>query len=88
MRTFHSGGTATTQSQASSYEAKVEGTVQLLNVSLVKGRNEWDTAMVETVKSSFMTFDGIERDRHSIPYGSKVFIKDGAAVKVGSMLIE
>ena len=51
MRTFHSGGTATTQSQASSHEAKAEGTVQLSNVSLVKGRSDWDTAMGRTQRS-------------------------------------
>lgn len=88
MRTFHSGGTATTQSQASSYEAKVEGRVQLSNVSLVRGRNEWDTAMGRNGEVIVYDLDGIERDRHSIPYGSKVFVKDGASVKVGTMLIE
>jgi DNA-directed RNA polymerase subunit beta' len=88
MRTFHSGGTATTQSQASSHEAKVEGTVQLLNVTLVKGRNDWDTAMGRNGEIVVYDLDGIERDRHSILYGSKVFVKDGSSVKVGSVLIE
>lgn len=88
MRTFHSGGTATTQSQASSYEAKVESTVRLVNVNLVKGRNEWYTSMGRNGELVVYDLDGIERDRQSIPYGSKVFIKDGANVKIGALLIE
>lgn len=88
MRTFHSGGTATTQSQASSHEARVEGTVKLVNVNLVKGRNDWETTMGRNGEAIVYDLDGVERDRYSIPYGSKVFVKDGANVKIGTLLIE
>ncbi len=88
MRTFHSGGTATTSSQASNYEAKVEGSVRLVNVNLVRGRNDWDTAMGRNGEIVVYDLDGSERDRHSIPYGSKVFVKDKDAVKIGASLIE
>jgi DNA-directed RNA polymerase subunit beta' len=88
MRTFHSGGTATTQSQASSHETRVEGTVKLVNVNLVKGRNEWETSMGRNGEAIVYDLDGIERDRYSIPYGAKVFVKDGANIKIGTLLIE
>lgn len=88
MRTFHSGGTATTSSQASSFEAKVEGSVRLVNVNVVQGRHGWSTAMGRNGEMVVYDLDGAERDRHSIPYGSKVFVKDKDSVKIGTQLLE
>jgi len=88
MRTFHSGGTATTQSFASSIEAKLEGTVKFHNTNLVRGRTDGYTAMGRNGEVSIFDLDGIERDRHSIPHGSKVFVKDGDKVKLGTLIVE
>lgn len=88
MRTFHSGGTATTQSLASSFEAKLEGTVKFVNMNLVRGRSDWFTAMGRNGEIAIYDLDGIERDRHSIPHGAKVFVKDGDHVKLGALLVE
>jgi DNA-directed RNA polymerase subunit beta' len=88
MRTFHQGGAASTQAQQSTYEAKVEGKVKLVNTVLVQGRNSWMTAMGRNGEVVVYDLDGLERERSTIPYGSKVFVKDGQTVKVGDLLIE
>ncbi len=93
MRTFHQGGAASTQAQQSSHEAKVEGTVKLLNSNLVRGKEKgkdqnWFRAMGRNGEVVVYDLDGNERDRHSIPYGSRVLVKDGQAVAVGDQLIE
>jgi DNA-directed RNA polymerase subunit beta' len=88
MRTFHQGGAASTKAQQSSFEAKVEGTIRLINVSLVQGRNAWATSMGRNGEIVIFDLDGLERERYSIPYGAKVYIADNQAVKVGDLLIE
>lgn len=88
MRTFHQGGAASTQAQQSAHETRVEGTVRLSNVNLVKGRNEWLTAMGRNGEVIVYDLDGVERDRYNIPYGAKVFVKDGQSVKIGDSLVE
>jgi DNA-directed RNA polymerase subunit beta' len=88
MRTFHSGGTASTQAQQSSYEAKVEGYVKLANVNLVKKTSSSYTAMGRNGEIIIYDLDNVERDRHSIPYGSKVYVTDNAKVKMGDLLVE
>lgn len=88
MRTFHQGGAASTQAQQTDQEAKVEGTVRLLNCNLVQGRNTWLTSMGRNGEIVVYDLDGVERERHSVPYGAKVFVKDSQAVKVGDILME
>ncbi len=88
MRTFHQGGAATMQAQDSSYDAKVEGKVVFENLNTVKGKNEWFTVMGRNGELIVLDLDGIERDRYSVPYGSKLFVKDGQDVKMGDVLVE
>jgi DNA-directed RNA polymerase subunit beta' len=88
MRTFHQGGAATMQAQDSSYEAKVEGKVKFENLNIVKGKNAWHTVMGRNGEIVVFDLDGIERDRYSVPYGSKVFVKDAQDVTVGTLLVE
>ena len=88
MRTFHQGGAASTSAQQSAHEVKVEGTVRLNNVNLAQGRNAWLTSMGRNGEAIVYDLDGLERDRYSIPYGAKVFVKDNQAVKVGDILVE
>ena len=88
MRTFHSGGTASTQAQQSSFESKVDGYVKLLSVNLIKKANNAFTAMSRNGEVVVYDMDHVERDRHSVPYGSKVCVADGANVKVGELILE
>jgi DNA-directed RNA polymerase subunit beta' len=88
MRTFHQGGAASTQAQQSTHESKVEGTVRLANVNLVKGRSEWMTSMGRNGEAIIYDLDGVERDRYSIPYGAKVMVKDTQTIKIGQTLVE
>lgn len=88
MRTFHQGGAASTSAAQSAHEAKVEGTVRLINVNLVQGKNTWFTSMGRNGEFVTYDLDGLERERHSIPYGSKVLVKDGQSIKVGDLLVE
>ncbi len=88
MRTFHQGGAASTSAQQSSHEARVEGTVKVTNINLVQGRNSWLTAMGRNGEVVVYDLDGLERDRYSVPYGAKVFVKDNQSIKVGDTIIE
>jgi DNA-directed RNA polymerase subunit beta' len=88
MRTFHQGGAATMQAQDSSFEAKVDGKVTFENMNTVSGKNPWKTVMGRNGELVVFDLDGVERDRYSIPYGSKLYVNDGQSVTVGELLVE
>lgn len=88
MRTFHSGGAATTTTQQSSYDAKVEGLVRFENLNAMKNRQGTHTSMGRNGELIVYDRDGVERERYAVPFGAAVLVSDGQAVTVGQMLCE
>ncbi|MDR2710078.1 MAG: DNA-directed RNA polymerase subunit beta' [Burkholderiales bacterium] len=89
MRTFHIGGAASRTAAASHVEAKSAGTVrfsaQMRYVTNIKD------ALIVIARSGEITIhddNGRERERHKIPYGATLLVKDGEAIKAGKSLAQ
>jgi DNA-directed RNA polymerase subunit beta' len=87
MRTFHIGGAASRTAAASQLESKSGGTVRfsmaMRYVSNAKGE------MVVIARSGEVMIhddNGRERERHKVPYGATMLVKDGDVVKAGKVL--
>ena len=87
MRTFHIGGAASRTAAASQIESKSAGTVrfsaQMRYVTNAKGE------LVVIARSGEVTIhddNGRERERHKVPYGATLQVKDGDVVKAGKVL--
>ncbi len=87
MRTFHIGGAASRTAAASQLESKSAGTVrfsaQMRYVTNAKGE------LVVIARSAEVTIhdeSGRERERHKVPYGATLQVKEGDIVKAGKVL--
>ncbi len=88
MRTFHVGGAAQSGAEASNIEANIGGKIKLENASLVNGADGQPIVMARNTELTIVDDQGRERVRHRLPYGGKLFVKDGQAVNPGDILIE
>ena len=87
MRTFHIGGAASRTAAASQLESKSAGTIRFsaLMRYVTNARNE----LVVIARSGEVTIhddNGRERERHKVPYGATLQVKDGDQVKAGKVL--
>jgi len=88
MRTFHVGGAAQSGAEASNIEANIGGKIALVNASLVNGADGQPIVMARNTELTIVDDQGRERVRHRLPYGGKLFVKDGQTVNPGDVLIE
>src|SRR5450432_660334 len=87
MRTFHIGGAASRTAAVSQLESKSAGVIrfsmQMRYVTNAKGE------MIVIARSGEVTIhddNGRERERHKVPYGATMLVKDGDTVKAGRVL--
>jgi len=87
MRTFHIGGAASRTAVASQVEAKSNGIAQFSTLMryVTNTRNEL-IAISRNGEVIISDDNGRERERHKVPYGATLQIKDGAKVKAGLVL--
>ncbi|TXF13117.1 DNA-directed RNA polymerase subunit beta' [Pelomicrobium methylotrophicum] len=87
MRTFHIGGAASRTTAASHVESKSNGTVRF-SVGMRYVTNARGEQVVISRNGEVLIQDenGRERERHKIPYGATLLVKDGQTVKAGTML--
>ncbi|MDQ6996110.1 MAG: DNA-directed RNA polymerase subunit beta', partial [Mariprofundus sp.] len=88
MRTFHVGGTASRSAEQAHVEAKFGGVAKLEDAITVT-----DTHGAEIVinrHTEVVIFDARDKEmeRHRIPYGAHLLVKDGEASKAGDKLAE
>ena len=87
MRTFHIGGAASRTAVASSVEAKSTGVAKFLTGLrfVMNARNEM---IVISRNGEIMIAEesGRERERHKVPYGATLAVKEGAKIKAGQTL--
>ena len=88
MRTFHVGGAAQRGAEQSNIEAAIGGTVKLENEALVIDREGAQIVMSRHTELLIVDEQGRERERHRLPYGGKLFVKNGKEVAAGDVLIE
>ena len=87
MRTFHIGGAASRTAAASSIEAKSSGVVRfspgMRHVTNARGE------LIVIARSGELIIteeNGRERERHKVPYGATLAIKEAAKIKAGATL--
>jgi len=87
MRTFHIGGVAQ-GGQQSFLEASADGKVELRNAIILENEAGEQVVMGRNMVLAIMDENGEERANHKVGYGSKVFVKDGAAITRGDKMFE
>ena len=82
MRTFHIGGAASRTAAASQLESKSAGTVRF-SLAMRYVTNAKGEIVVIARSGEVMIHDdnGRERERHKVPYGATMLVKDGEPVK-------
>ena len=87
MRTFHIGGAASRAASASQVEGKSAGTVRFIStmryVTNVRGEQVVISRNGEVI---IVDDNNRERERHKVPYGATLAVKDGDQIKAGIAL--
>jgi DNA-directed RNA polymerase subunit beta' len=87
MRTFHIGGAASRAAVASSVEAKSNGTVRFTATMRYVTNGKGEQIVISRSGEVLITDDhGRERERHKVPYGATLLVKDGLIIKAGTPL--
>jgi DNA-directed RNA polymerase subunit beta' len=93
LRTFHVGGTASNIAADSSVIAKYDGIAEIEELRSVEKTDDLGEKMQVVIGrlGELRIIDkntGITLSTHTIPYGSKLYIEDGAEIKKGDRLCE
>ena len=87
MRTFHIGGAASRAAVASSVEAKSNGNVRFTATMRYVTNGKGDQIVISRSGEVLIADDhGRERERHKVPYGATLIVKDGQTIKAGTAL--
>jgi DNA-directed RNA polymerase subunit beta' len=87
MRTFHIGGAASRSAVASSVEAKSNGLVNFTTtMRYVTGVENTLTVISRSGEILITDDNGRERERHKVPYGANLTIRDGTSISAGTTL--
>jgi DNA-directed RNA polymerase subunit beta' len=93
LRTFHVGGTASNIAAESSVVAKYEGVAEIEELRTVE-KTEENGKKVDIVIGRLAELrvvdknTGIALTTHSIPYGAKLYVKNGSEIKKGLLICE
>ena len=87
MRTFHIGGAASRALVASNIEAKSNGSLKFSGTMRVVKNAKGEQIVISRSGEALIVDDnGRERERHKVPYGATLLLKESAAVKAGASL--
>ncbi|MBN2167214.1 MAG: DNA-directed RNA polymerase subunit beta' [Marinilabiliaceae bacterium] len=93
LRTFHVGGTASNITSENSITARYDGIIEIEELRTVPSKLE-DGNEVDIVIGRLAELRVVDKNTnialstHPIPYGSKLFIKNGADIKKGDLICE
>ena len=88
LRTFHIGGTAARIAEQTQKTASASGRVEIANLRTVTGRAGEQIVIGRKGEVTIVDEQGRVRTRVGLPYGSKLLVENGAAVKQGAVLFE
>ncbi len=94
LRTFHVGGVAGGAVTQSSITAKFEGVLEIEDLRTVKYEDEFSGESYEVVVSRMTELRIVDPEAnitlstHRVPYGSKIYFKNGDKVKKGDVICE
>ena len=87
MRTFHIGGAASRTAVASSVEAKSNGVARLTPSMRYVTNARGELIVIARSGEIIITEEnGRERERHKVPYGATLSVKEGSKIKAGQNL--
>jgi DNA-directed RNA polymerase subunit beta' len=87
MRTFHIGGAASRTAVVSQVESKSAGTIRYsAGMRYVTNSRGEPVAISRNGEVVVQDDNGRERERHKVPYGATLLVRDGDAVKAGHVL--
>ena len=87
MRTFHIGGAASRSAAASQLEGKSAGTIRFLpSMRYISNAKGEQVAISRNGEVLIVDDNQRERERHKVPYGATLAVKDGEIVKAGTAL--
>jgi len=87
MRTFHIGGAASSSVEQSNSVAPIEGVIKLENTKFIEDKFS-NTILLSRNAKIKIEVGGTEKFSINIPFGSKIFVKEGETVKVNQILAE
>ncbi len=87
MRTFHVGGTASIK-QDSQIVSKNEGTLKIINTNLLEDSKKNLIVMGRNTQLSIEDDNGLQIAIYKVPYGSKLFFKNGDKIKKNAKICE
>jgi DNA-directed RNA polymerase subunit beta' len=93
LRTFHVGGIAGNISAQSTVESRYDGYVEIEELRAVKFKTE-ENDEIEIVVSRLAELKIIDKNTniplstHPIPYGSKLYVKNGQEIRKGKLICE
>ena len=93
LRTFHVGGIAGNISAQSAVESRYDGYVEIEELRAVKFKTE-ENDEIEIVVSRLAELKIIDKNTniplstHPIPYGSKLYVKNGQEIRKGKLICE
>ena len=87
MRTFHIGGAASRTVVASQVEGKSNGVVKYsANMRTVTTKTGVQVVVARSGEVMVTDDHGRERERHKVPYGATLTVREGAQVRAGEVL--
>ncbi len=87
MRTFHIGGAASSSVEQSNSQAPIDGKLKFENIKLIEDKYA-NTIILSRNGKIKIESDGVEKYSINIPFGSKIFVKDGQDVKANQNIAE
>ncbi len=88
MRTFHIGGAAQKGAERSHVDANLDAKIEIRNKNIVKNSDGVDIVMGRNTEIVLLDKAGKEKATHRVPYGAKLLVQDGKAVKAGDKMAE
>ena len=87
MRTFHIGGAASRAAVANNVEAKSNGILRFTPTMRFVTNAKGEQIVISRSGEALITDDNSrERERHKVPYGATLTLKEGATIKAGATL--
>jgi DNA-directed RNA polymerase subunit beta' len=87
MRTFHIGGAASRALVASNVEVKSTGSLKFSSTMRIVTNAKGEQVVISRSGEALVLDDnGRERERHKIPYGATLIVKEGANVRAGNSI--
>ncbi|MDE6532011.1 MAG: DNA-directed RNA polymerase subunit beta' [Muribaculaceae bacterium] len=89
LRTFHVGGVASNVAAVKDVTSRYDGRLEIDELRTVKNKDNVDVVVGRMAEMRIVEpKSGIVLTTANIPYGSKLYFKDGDEVKVGDMICE